>query len=381
MFLFLFERIITMRMTLGLFALLTIALPVVSMAQKSKKPPVKPPVKNQDISRSQGQLQGGDGVFGSVYTLNSGWNFTILKARYTVDPYLSYEGAFPEPDSKLLILSLAVKNSDPSDKFFGGPEFQAFDEEGHDYPGVDYRLSSLGSKQNSFSLKPGQGMGQTPDKDELTIAFKVPGKARISKIILKDGRKFVKDEKVVRYFIANVATKDRDGDVGNLKNAVAPLADFMRDPADKLGAVALVTPPTKLGTAVPTGYYAVSIDSVSLSSTEKCKDQLPADGKQYAIVTMTVKNNWSKEMGLFDLGSDGTTVLKDADGEKYAVIDGSDKRKAKRDEAVVSDLVLQPGESYTFRHFFEVPKDVKLKSVTFGQGNSRKYMIDLTATN
>ena len=368
-----------MRLTLGLIALFSVSLPAVSLAQKSKKV-VKPPVKNQDISRAQGQLRGGDGVFGSIYTLNSGWNFTILKARYTVDPFTSYEGLFPGPDSKLMVLSLAIKNSDPSDKFFGGPEFQAFDEDGHPYDGVDYRLASLGRKQNTFSLKPGQGMGQTPDKDEFAIAFQVPGKARISKIILKDGRKFVRDEKVVRYFIADVATKDRDGEIGNSKNTVAPLPDFMRDPADKVGAVALPILPAKMSVAVPTGYYTVRIDSVTLATTEKCKDRLPDEGKQFAVITMTVENNWSKELGLFDLGSDDTTVLKDVDGEKYGVIDGSNKRKVKRDEAVSGELNLQPGETCTFRHFFEVPKDVKLKSVTFGQGSGRKYILDLTGS-
>lgn len=367
-----------MKAKFGLLSLLAILLPATALAQKPKKSPAKPPVKSQDISRAQGQLQGGDGIFGSIYTLNSGWNFTILRARYTLNPFTSYNGLFPEPDTKLLVLSIAIKNSDSADKFFGGPEFQAFDEEGHDYASSDYRLSSLGSKENAFNLKPGQGIGQMPDKDEFAIAFNVPGKAHISKIILKDGRKFVKDEQVVRYFISDVATRERDGQVGNPKNVIAPLPDYVRDPADKLGATALTVPPTKIGTAVPTGYYAVSIDSVVLSSTEKCKDTLPADGKQYAIVTMTAKNNWSKEMGLFDLLSDSTTVLKDADGEKYAVVEGSSRRKAKRDEAVPDDVSLQPGESYTFRHFFEVPKDVKLKSITFGQGSSRKYMIVLS---
>jgi len=368
-----------MKFTLGLIALLSMALPAISMAQKKApaKSPAKPPVKNQDISRAQGQLQGGDGVFGSIYTLNSGWNFTILRARYTVEPHLSYDGMFPEPDSKLLVLSLAIKNSDASDKFFGGPEFQAFDEDGHEYRSGDYRLASTGAKENSFNLKPGQGIGQMPDKDEFAIAFNIPAKSRISKIILKDGRKFVKNEEVVRYFIADVATKDRDGQPGNPKNTIAPLPASLRDPSDKVGAIPLAVGPTKLGTFVPSGYYAVSIDSVALSATEKVKDQTPADGKQYAIVTMTVKNNWTKEMGLFDLLSEETTVLKDADGEKYKVIEGTAKRKAKRDEDIPDDLRLQPGESYTYRHFYEVPKDVKLKSITFGQGNSRKYSIDL----
>ena len=196
---------------------------------------------------------------------------------------------------------------------------------------------------------------------------------------MKDGRKFVKGEEVARYFIANVATKERDGQVGNPKNTIAPLPDFVRDPADKLGATAVSVPTVKPGFAVPTGYYSVSVDSVTTSSTEKCKEQPPADGKQFAIVTMTAKNISGKDIGLFDLLNSDETVLRDADNEKYPIVDGSGARKPKRDEAVADDFSLKPGESTTFRLFYEIPKDAKLKSLTFGQGSGRKYLVDLAA--
>ena len=57
-----------MRLRIGLFALMYIAIATAVQAQ----PPKKAPVKNQDVTRGQRQVQGGDGVFGTVYTLNSG---------------------------------------------------------------------------------------------------------------------------------------------------------------------------------------------------------------------------------------------------------------------------------------------------------------------
>ncbi len=365
-----------MRLAIGLMALLGAAAITVSQAQTVKKGS-KPPVKSQDITKGQGQVQGGDGVFGTVYTLNSGWNFTLLKARYQVDPHDSYAGVRAKPDEKLLVLSVAIKNTDPSDKYFGGLEWQAVDEAGHDYASQDYRLSSIGSTSNSLNLKPGQGAGQFPDKDELAVAFEVPAKARISKLILKDGRKFVKGEAVVRYFIADVATKERDGQIGNPKNAIARLPDFVRDPADKLGAVALDQPVIKMGQAVPTGFYSVSVDSVTLSSTEKLKDQPPGEGKKFAIATFTAKNIFAKELGLFDLLATDEMVIRDSENDKYPA-DSTGARRATRDDSVADNLMIKPGESTTFRLFFEVPKDAKLKSLTFGQGNGRKYVTDLT---
>ncbi|HLJ56556.1 MAG TPA: DUF4352 domain-containing protein, partial [Chthonomonadaceae bacterium] len=342
-------------------------------------PPKKPAKPNQDVTKGQGQVQGGDGVFGRVYTLNSGWNFAVLKACYTVDPFNSYNTIIAKPDEKLLVLTVAIKNATPADLYFGGEEWQAVGEEGHDYPSGDYRLASLGNQGANVTLKPGQGAGQMPDKDEMAVAFSIPGKARITKLILKQGRKFVPGEEVVRYYIAELATKSRDGQDGNPMNKIAPLPDFVRDPADKTGAVALPEPPIKIGFAAPTGYYAASLDSIALSTTEKCKGQAPEEGKQFAILTFTVKNIWSKEVGLFDFVSNEEMQLRDADGEKYSVFDGSGARKAKRDEAVADDFTMKPGESYTFRIFYQIPKDAKPKSIAFGQAGGRKYVVDLTA--
>ena len=346
-----------------------------SFAQvKKKTPPKKPIVKAQDITKTQGQLQGGDGVFGTTYTLNSGINFAVLKARYTLDPHNSYGTVFPKPEEKLLILTCAAKNANSSDSYFPGVELQAIDDEGHDYPSSDYRLASTGSKEFGPSLKPGQGVGQFPDKDELTVAFAIPNRARIGKIILKSGRKFVKDEAVVRYFIADVAKKEREGAEGNPKNAISPLPDFVKDVSDKVGATALESGIGKIGTGYPSAYYTMTIDSVSVSETEKVKDRLPEEGKAYAIITVTVKNNYTKPIGLFYVGN--IFSLKDIDGEKYAADGDFGRRKSKRDEEATPDE-LAIGETYTFRMFAIVPKDVKLKSLYFGTEAGRRYNLEI----
>ena len=341
---------------------------------KKKSPPAKTGVKNQNITQAQGQVQGGDGVFGTTYTLNSGINFSVLKARYVVEPHNSYERVFPGPGEKLLILTCAAKNANKEDASYGGQEFQAVDEEGHDYPSSIFRLASTGSKAFGPNLKPGQGFGQFPDKDELTVSITLPSKARVSKIILKAGRKFVKNEEVVRYFISDVATKERDGAVGNPKNTISPLPDFVKDPADKQGATALTTGIGKMATAYPSSYFAMTVDSIELSNTAKLNDISPDEGKTYAIATITVKNISPRAITLFDVGE--VFYFKDADGEKYTMIDGSGRRKPKRDEAAPSEE-LQVGDSYTFRAFMLVPKDVKLKSFYFGTEAGRRYTLDL----
>ena len=101
-----------MRLSIGLVALLGAAAITVSQAQIVKKGS-KPPVKSQDITKGQGQLQGGDGVFGTVYTLNSGWNFTLLKARYQVDPHDSYAGVRGRPTRSCSFLRLQSRTQTP----------------------------------------------------------------------------------------------------------------------------------------------------------------------------------------------------------------------------------------------------------------------------
>ena len=350
-------------------------LPASLVQAQTKKP--SPPVKAQNQTRGQGQVAGGDGVFGTTYTLNDGLNFQIISARYSVEPYNAYETDIARTDEKFLILTVSIKNTNTSDMFTGGEEFTVVDEKEQNYQGHNYRLNSLGIGGFGPNLKPGQGIGQTPAADELTVAIKVPAKARISKIILNNGRKTVTGEKVVRFFVADLATKARDGQDGNPKNVIKPLPEEVRDPADKTGATALTEGIAKIGQSVATGYFAVSLDSVTLSATEKLNGNPPAEGKQFAIATVTVKSLYGKKITLFEMGPDQFPLLKDTDGEKYHIVPDSSFRKSKRDEQADNGLEMATGESYTIRYYFEIPKDAKLKTITFGMESGHHYTADL----
>ena len=121
--------------------------------------------------------------------------------------------------------------------------------------------------------------------------------------------------------------------------------------------------------------WSPSSPPCALSSTEKYKDALPEEGKQYAIATITVKNLYKKQLSVFEFGVAESVLLRDADGEKYSLITDT-LWKAKRDEAV-DNPAIEPGESYTFRCFYSVPKDVKLKSFRINATSGHVYVIDL----
>ena len=354
---------------LSLLALSAIAAPPVAPKKPPvKKPVAKPPVKKPgDESRGTMQVAGGDGIFGTVYTLNDGSNFTILSAKYTIEPHTDYSGTMAGKEEKLVWITFAVKNSEKDkDISAGGLDVTLVDDSNQNYSvgSGTVSLASQGSKELSMTLKPGQGIGQDPVKDELSCAIAVPAKAKIVKIILNQGRKNVASEKVVRYNIA--------GNVGGSpKNIIAPLPKYAADPTDPTGAT-LANPATAvLGKYYPDGYFAVRLDKFELSDDTLYEKEKPEDGKTYAIFTFTAKNIYGKKITTFELaaGQDAEVFIRDADNEKYKVAGdpGYAFRKAKRDEHLDSTEV-EVGEEISYRYFFLIPKDTKPASITFGQG-------------
>lgn len=160
--------------TYALAALAALALFLAPLTAKSD-PPIKktPPKKADDGGQSRGtkQVAGGDGIFGVVYTLNSGFNFTILSVRYTLDPHNDYTGSMAANDEKLVWITFAVKNSDKAnDHAWGNLDVMLMDDKEQTYtPGSGtVMLTSRGNAEFSATLKPGQGIGQEPAKDELS---------------------------------------------------------------------------------------------------------------------------------------------------------------------------------------------------------------------
>ena len=180
-------------------------------------------------------------------------------------------------------------------------------------------------------------------------------------------------EKVLRFNIAGYPG-------GSPKNVIAPLPKYAADPTDPTGATTLLTSPAVIGKYYPSGYFAVRADAVATSTTEPLNGNPPADGKEWYILSLTVKNSYAKgTASTFDFSDDKTPLLRDADGEKYRPTEW--QRKVTHDEDA-SSTHIEPGEETSFRYFFEVPKGDKLKTVTFGGGKyGHVYQLDLSAVN
>jgi hypothetical protein len=132
------------------------------------------------FTKGQGQLAGGNGIFGQVYSLKSGFNFEILSAKYSLEPYDAYSSFSSGDGKKLLILDIAIKNNQSSDNFFNDEGmFTVEDSTGQLYGSHSQRLVSLGTKGVNTNLRPGQGLGQPALHDPYEEAFQIDSKSRI----------------------------------------------------------------------------------------------------------------------------------------------------------------------------------------------------------
>lgn len=331
-------------------ALLLVVAPASAQKPKTKtKPAQKPTIGIKGAS----QVAGGQIRFGEIFALKSGFTFQILSARYSLDPLDDYNKEYPGPNDAFVLLTVAIKNNQrSSDNFFNTEShvFQAVDANNENHEGALYRLRSKPGEAFSPSLKPGQGIGQG-GTDPLTVAIKVPLKAQIGKLILKQGREGTSEE-VLRFLLSDP------------KNAVTPL------PAWATGSELVPS-----GTLCPTANYYFRLDSFATAS--KLGQNDADEGKKWVLALVTVKNGLSSKQGLYDFtgGDDiATMLLVDGDGEKYPA---SQLLKAKRDEP--ADGELDGGEERAFRIAFQVPKDATFKTMLLGSPRGHRYRFDASA--
>jgi len=330
-----------------------------------------------NTTKGQGQVSGLYASFGTTYTLKNNFNFSILKARYTLEPFATSEPISAKTEEKLIVIDLAIKNVAKDDNGFNPEGFMTLvDDKGQEYGTRSgaIALISKGRTQPNFNLKPGQGLGQAALHDPLQIAFVVPGKARIVKIMVNQGRLIKPTEQVLRYNIAG-ATKEEAGAAGDPLNIIAALPDNVRDPSDKSGAVALAVGIGKIGEYEPSGAYAIRLDSFAVS-TDKFNNEAAPDGKKYVVATLTAKYLDSQDgnVGYVEGGDFPLHSVTDSDGERYKPIG---YRKAKLDED--PQHAFQPGDEYAFRIFFLVPKDATLKTLILAAGESPKWAYDVSS--
>lgn len=320
----------------------------------------------QNDVKGQAQLKGISGVFGTVYSLQNGFNLAVLKARYTVDPFNAYLGVNAQVDQKILVIDFSLKNARPEDNFFDSSSiFSVVDTKGQVYQEFGIALESKGATEGSFNLRPGQGLGQPELKDALRVAFPIPGNVKIDKIMLNQGR-LNTDEKVIRFPIVVENAKKDD------RNVIAPLPDNVRA-ADPSGAITLPSGKLEKGAFVSSGPFALRIDEMT-TSADPLEGNPPAEGNVFFVLKMTGKLLAGQDDNMFTItgGDDPLHSIEDADGEKYRP---THFYKASKDEPAEKEF--KTGDEYHFRMVFEVPKAAKLKTLTIGAGNFRKWSMAL----
>ena len=351
-------------------AVCLILSPAVSSAQKKKKKPTPPSKTQKNETKGQGQLAGGLVKFGEVYSLKDGLNFEILKASYSMEPFMSYAKESATPEKKFVILDIAIKNATPSDNDHF-PEMSLIDSAGkkYDLGSGMVALTSTGVGDYYANLKPGQGYGQPSLNDPLRVGFLVPLDAKITKIIVNQPRLNRKEE-VVRYLMAGT---DKEADP---KNVIAPLPKSIADPSDPTGAVAADHGRAAIGEAFTSYFGSFKITKVTTTTDAVRDGKFPESGKQFVVVSVTVKNISKKPVSFFYLLDAGKTTVKDQDGEKSEIVDFL---KASSNEQFNTDgKEVDGGDELSFRMVFQVSDKAKLASLNFAANGGYPWMIDLS---
>ncbi len=349
-----------------LYRFTTVALVGVSLigavnaAPVAKKPPVtKVPVKPKPDIKKTPQMAGAVGRFGELYGLKSGWTFQILSARYSYDAFDDYNQLYPTVNQKLLVLQVALKNGTPDDKFLntGELQFQIQDSNNQTFEGGSYRLSSSKNKEFSLNLKPGQGVGQDP-KNRLEVAIPIAEDSKVSKIVLKQGRKGTSED-VMRFFVAGTQG-------GDAKNAIT------HAPNENSAT------PIKAEGFFPSRYYQFRINGVTFVSGPIGGNEAP-ENRRFAVVNLTLKNATSISQGTYEFTGDSydKQLFTDADGETYTASSDIGLLKVSADEQTSGDIA--PGQEKTVRLVFAVPKTGELKTLSIGSTNAKRWVFDAAA--
>ena len=279
---------------------------------------------------------GGDGVFGTAYTVSDGGEYgpisiTLLRAEYSAGHFniAGRETVVPKPDEKLLILHYRVKNPNPSNFFFASrPLFQTIDADEQMREDIGESRREDQKEKVSAMLKPGQSL------DDLVTCAVIPAQGPLPKLILTLGRVGL-DEEGVTY------------PLGTGKNSVRPLPVPYADPADAATARAEV--PARWGIAYMAGGYDIALISARFAPGPF--GFLSADeGQRFLVATVIVTNrNW--DTSYFDDTLAATLATSDS-----VKTSGYTPLQALRN-AYFDGKELAPGESLTLRLAFPVAQE------------------------
>lgn len=320
---------------------------------KSTKTPSKAPAKAPEKQPIKGavQMAGDNGQIGVTYTIGDAGplNFTLNSAEFRAARVIMGETTVaPKADEKLLVLNATVHNpnKDLTNLDWGTLRLTAVDpnDQNHEY---ENGVSKAGTGETlNVQLKPAQ-------KIDVFYVIRVPLKGSIPKLIVTHNN----GGKVLRY---------------DLRKAVKGLPAPFADVAEASGANGLAEIKAEAGTFYPLEGFDIKLVSTAYHEG-KLGEYEPDEDKRYLVATVTIKNAGATEAG-YDNGT-FTAALIAEDDEKS---DNQNFLKPVRNEGATGEL--KPGQEYTGRFFFSLPKDVKAKTLTIAQNESRTYLFDVSNT-
>ena len=329
-----------------LCALLVLAGPALA-ADPKKPPPVKPPTKGTT------QMAGAEAQLGTAYTIgqNEGAiNFTLDSAEFRVQRVsVGDESVAPKAEEKLLVLNYTVHN--PNKELlsydWGTLSFTAVDVQNVNHESIN-KVGRIGTNETiALELKPGQKLG-------VFTAIVVPAKGVVPKLIVKH----VNGGPVLRY---------------DLRKVVKALAAPFAEPADASGATAASEIAAEAGKYYPLLGWDAKLVSSAYAAGPLGENEA-GDGKRFFVATIALKNGTSAPIS-YDT-STFTPLLITADDEKVEF--ANILLKTTRNETAMGEL--KPGQEYTARFVFALPKDIAAKTLHFLEPESRVYAFDVSAT-
>lgn len=153
----------------------------------------------------------------------------------------------------------------------------------------------------------------------------------------------------------------------NLKDKIAAIQAPYVDPKDPAGSTPLSTISGKMGTSYMVGDCDYRVDSIEIRDLAIPDTEL-VRGKTYAVATVQCTSYAEVPFNV----TGNSFQLTDVNGQTY---DSGDTIAVGSSRPV--DLTAKPGETMKFRLPFQVPKGVKLKTLTMKDNYDRSVVISL----
>lgn len=296
------------------------------------------------------QKAGTQAEIGKVYSVGATTPrlFVLKRVEFSVTRVsIANTDYYPKAQERLLVLHFTVQNPLKAEVGYnwGTLRFTAVDVTNLNRPycsdvGAEYTKERL-----DISLKPAQKV------DAYTVIV-VPATGVIPKLIVQP-----KDGPVLRYDLR-----------GKVKGLTAPIAD----PKDTSGITARSEVPAQLATYYPMALLDLRVDEAHYTDAA-IRDETPADGTHFLVVTFTVKNQSASEKPI-----DATTFNITLTTADDAQVEWNEELLLPTADTQAAATVKHDAELQA-RIYFEVSKDTRAKSLALREGDdSRTYTFDLS---